>query len=216
MIARPSKVAAILLASGLSRRFGAPNKLLQDLGGKPLFTHALEALAQVEPADFVVVCQPELAIAISQVDPDARLILNHQPEAGLGRSIALGASAIQASGAEAMLVALADMPFVTPGMLRALIEALSEGVDACACAETDGRVTPPAIFARSCFDRLAALDGDTGARSVLLDPGLRVSRLTFPEECLADIDTPADLKLARQILQDVAGLEFRAGAAAED
>ncbi|MBQ2680148.1 MAG: NTP transferase domain-containing protein [Firmicutes bacterium] len=35
------KADAVILASGFSRRFGE-NKLLLNLGGKPLFSHILE------------------------------------------------------------------------------------------------------------------------------------------------------------------------------
>ena len=47
-------VAAVLLAAGESRRFGAANKLLADLRGQPLVLHIAARLARLgiaAPAD---------------------------------------------------------------------------------------------------------------------------------------------------------------------
>ena len=38
-------LSLVVLAAGASRRFGAANKLLQPLSGKPLLCHTLEVTA---------------------------------------------------------------------------------------------------------------------------------------------------------------------------
>ena len=48
--ARPAHVAAIVLAAGRSTRMGGPNKLLAEIGGKPLVRIAAEAGARVARA----------------------------------------------------------------------------------------------------------------------------------------------------------------------
>jgi len=56
-----TRTTGILLAGGSSRRF-PPNKLLEPMGGEPLFWHALRALAA--SCDEVVVM-----VGASQPDP---------------------------------------------------------------------------------------------------------------------------------------------------
>ena len=40
-------LSLVVLAEGASRRFGAPNKLLQPLDGKPLLCHTLTLARQL-------------------------------------------------------------------------------------------------------------------------------------------------------------------------
>ena len=49
------RVAAILLAAGLSRRFGARNKLLAGIEGQPLIRRTAEALLGSRARPVVVV-----------------------------------------------------------------------------------------------------------------------------------------------------------------
>jgi CTP:molybdopterin cytidylyltransferase MocA len=204
-MSRTAKVAAVLLASGLSRRFGAEDKLLQDLGGRPLFLHALGALASIKPEILFVVCQPEFADAVSAVNRHARVLINPDAQAGLGPSLAIGARAAQTAGADVLLVALADMPFVTPAMLETLVGAIANGADAASACGPDGKVTPPSAFSAACLPRLMQLSGDTGARAVLIDPDIRADRIPFDADLLADIDTPADLARAKRKFASLSG-----------
>ena len=51
---RKPKITAIVLAAGRSERMGN-NKLLADLGGKPLITHSIEMLLTSNVYDVIVV-----------------------------------------------------------------------------------------------------------------------------------------------------------------
>jgi molybdenum cofactor cytidylyltransferase len=177
--------ALVLLAAGLGRRFGG-DKLLADLHGRPVGLHAAETLAALPFATRIAVTGaggPDYAAYGYHV------VRNPAPDQGQAGSLRLGVRAARAAGALAVLVALADMPCVTAGHLRRLLDA--GGCDAALVASTDGaRRTPPALFGRAWFDRLEGLEGDQGARTLLAD----AVAVTAHARDLVDVDTPAALR----------------------
>jgi len=180
-------IAAVLLAAGRSTRFGTADKLAAPLGDRPLGLHAAGTLATLPLAARFVVCRPG-----PHAWPGFERIVNARPEAGLAHSIALGIAAARKGGAEAVLVALADMPFVTAAHLARLLDR-HDGPNTLA-ASSDGRHRmPPALFGTRWFDALEELTGDRGARA-LLDKADEV--VASPDE-LRDIDTMDDLRSAR-------------------
>ena len=182
-----SDCAAILLAAGRSQRFGPGDKLMADLGGRPLADHAAEAIAGLEfraPIAVVRAGAPELSDLLAR--RGFRIVENDRPEEGVSRSIRLGIEAAQ--GAQAAVVALADMPWVPAAHLRALCLSLAEDRPIVASQAGDRR-TVPAAFLASQFDELARLTGDAGARS-LLDAATGIA---VDPALLADIDLPDQL-----------------------
>ena len=102
----------------------------------------------------------------------------------MGASLALGASRAMTLGADAMLVCLADMPYVTREHLLSLL-----AVDAAAVVtESSGVRTPPAVFARELFSELVALGGDQGARHLLKS----AATVAAAPALMRDFDTLAD------------------------
>ncbi len=185
-------IAAVLLAAGRSTRFGAADKVTAELGGRPLVRHAADRLLALRLAAYVVVTGPAPAAPDC---PGFTAVANDRPEAGLSRSIALGVAAARASGVEAVLIALADMPLVTADHFGALVGRWQQvgGI----VASSDGTLAmPPAIFGAGWFDTLERLSGDRGAR-VLLD---RADRVLAPGPSLIDIDRIEDLHRAERLL----------------
>jgi len=87
------------------------------------------------------------------------------------------------------------MPRVTATHIYALLEA-ADGDDA-VVASSDGRTPkPPCVFGRNRFDALCDLDGDAGARQMIL-AGKHV--VTVPAE-LIDVDTPEELEELRRLV----------------
>jgi molybdenum cofactor cytidylyltransferase len=180
----PKRVVAVVLAAGRAERFGS-DKLLHPLDGKPLAEHVAATLSAL----------PLIArIAICPAGNGARrdLFLRHgfdivdnpHPEQGMGTSLALGAQRAITLDADAMLVCLADMPYVTREHLLALLK-----VDAPAVAtESNGTRSPPAVFARALLPELATLTGDHGARALLKT----AATVSAAPALVRDFDTPAD------------------------
>ena len=98
---------------------------------------------------------------------------------GMGASLACGVRAVRARHPDAagVVVALADMPWVRPATIARVAAAVAGGA-AVAAPFHDGRRGHPVGFGAACFDALAALDGDDGARAVVAahGDGLRAAR----------------------------------------
>lgn len=119
------------------------------------------------------------------------VVVNPDPDHGMGRSVALGAAAAIGADTAAVIVALADMPFVGRAHIAALLARFDGG--AALVASTYGEAPcPPAIFARAHFPALLVCHGDRGARDLIANAALVYA--TAAE--LRDIDRPADLHRA--------------------
>ncbi|WP_411818572.1 NTP transferase domain-containing protein [Hyphococcus sp. DH-69] len=184
--------AILVLASGLSRRFGSANKLLANLSGRPLADHIAQWIETTPIGQkFVVVPHGEEMLAEIFTGRGFTILENSNPDAGQGASLAMGVKAItQTLSPAGIFVALADMPFVQPDTFLRLAATIGNANLAIA---TDGkRTTPPALFAKTLFPALIALTGDQGAKQIL-DAHGPIARLPVDPEQLRDIDTPTDL-----------------------
>lgn len=181
------KTAALILASGLSRRFGKEDKLLAELKGQALLAYCLDAAKNVDFDGLFVICP----------DPDPRadlarslgftVINNPSPEAGQGASIALGAQHCISDGFDAVCVLLGDMPFVTTEFLKELNQTPGDIV----FSQLDDRDQPPAIFRGSALQKLTDLSGDKGAASLDLSAFAK-THIPLPEGMSVDFDTEED------------------------
>ena len=81
-------LSLVVLAAGASRRFGAANKLLQLLDGKPLLCHTLELAAALPVMQRAAVCSVETAPLAEAAG--FTVLLNPQPELGQSHSLRLG------------------------------------------------------------------------------------------------------------------------------
>lgn len=180
--ALPSGIALVLLAAGQGRRFGAAKQTAR-LAGIPLWRHAARAASEAGFVTRVIVTRPDAPLAAD----GWAVAVNAGAEAGLASSIAVGVRAAQA--AMRIVLALADMPFVSPAHLRTL--ALREGT--IFTAMPGGGRGIPAAFPAAAFARLLTLAGDRGAASLDWPES---TMLAADPATLIDIDTPADLAAA--------------------
>jgi molybdenum cofactor cytidylyltransferase len=182
-------VAIVLLAAGTARRFGA-DKLIADFEGAPLGLRAAHELAGIAAAAHFAVCQPDAIIAAHYMRLGFDIVDNPNPGIGLSGSLHLAVEAALRTDAQALLIALADMPFVQAAHVEALIVACSDNV----VASCDGhQPMPPAIFPQSHWPDLLATVGDAGARHILT----HAEKLTAPAGTLCDIDTADDLAASK-------------------
>ena len=128
--------------------------------------------------------------ALAGLDP-VRVIVNNDWSKGIASSLVAGLSAVFADqGCEAVLVMLADQPFVDAAALQRLMAAFDN--DHRIIASTYGEtVGVPAIFAREHADDLLRLTGDTGAGAWLRRRPKEVTRVPLAAAA-HDVDTEID------------------------
>lgn len=184
-------VAIAILAAGNARRFGS-DKLMADLDGAPLGFRVAQQLAQVGAGAHFAVCQPHATIASHYADLGYGIIDNPQADLGLSASLHLAVEAAAKTEAQALLVALADMPFVPASHVEALIAACEgETIQ----SSDANQPMPPAIFPCAMWALLLETKGDAGARQILLN----AMTLAAPTGSLRDIDTPDDLAASKAL-----------------
>lgn len=181
----PERTALVLLAAGKSERFGLSDKLGATFLGKPLGFHVVTALAAVPFHTRFAVCDRE---SLDYAAHGYHVVVNDRAEAGVAYSVRLGLRAARARGCDAVLLALADMPRVTAAHVYRLFDA-NTGADTVVASSDGHQPRPPALFGAAHFDALEALEGDHGARQLILAG----KHVTTSADELVDVDTEADL-----------------------
>ncbi len=187
-----ANIAAILLAAGESRRFGADDKLLASLAGEPLVLQAARRIVELAPGRRIAVCRDDRgALAQLLAAQGFRIVANPHTERGLAQSLACGIAEAARGTEAAAMICLADMPFVSTCHLRNVL-ARFDPANAPLVASTNGEAAmPPALFARALFGRLRGGVGDRGGRALLANATL----VHAGAGELADIDRPGDLRV---------------------
>jgi molybdenum cofactor cytidylyltransferase len=115
----------VLLCAGQSRRFGAENKLLHPLHGKPLVLHSAQMLAAL-PFAARIATVPEGEDELAELLADAGFqTIPLANEVTQPQSLGAGLEAALALSPTGICVALGDMPYVTAAHIEALANAAS-------------------------------------------------------------------------------------------
>ena len=182
---------AVILAAGQGSRFNAPeHKLESKLKKKPLIwwaaTHALDA-------GFAEVLVIEGALPVSRLVPDAvSIVQNHDWADGQAQSLQVAVHYADLSGYEAMVIGLADQPFVPPEAWRRVAASPSS----IAVAKFGKAATPPVRLHGDVWG-LLPLDGDEGARQLLRSRPEMVAEVPCPGSAV-DVDTVVEFDQVRR------------------
>jgi len=179
--------ALLVLAAGLARRMGQA-KLARVWAGRPLLAWTVGRIQEVLPGlETVLVVPPAGPVAEAAATLPVRTVVNPEPEAGLGRSLAVGLAHAEA---EAVWVFLGDQPEISV-----------RGVEAVRAARTAPVVLPryrgvpghPVYVRKAVWPALADLSGDRGIRAALgrLPPG-SWREVDIDEPAPPDLDTEED------------------------
>jgi molybdenum cofactor cytidylyltransferase len=187
-------IAGLLLAAGRSTRFGG-DKLLAPLRGRPVLFWSAAAIATEVDALYVVVPPlPDSAARVGALAGIPAVLVEHVGrDAGMASSIRAGMAALPAD-VEAVVIALADQPLVSPRVVRSLCERWRD--------ERAGAIVPlyrdghghPVLFDRAHFAALGELRGDRGARALLERLGDERALVPVDAAMPVDVDTPAALR----------------------
>jgi molybdenum cofactor cytidylyltransferase len=197
------RVAAIVLAAGRSTRMRGENKLLIDLAGKPLLRHAVESalLSAARPVLVVAGHQARLVRA-ALAGLEAAIVDNPEFASGLSSSLKAGIRALPPDTAGA-LIALGDMPSVSPGDIDRLIEVfLAAQGQAIVVPVHAGERGNPVLWPAAHFAELLALEGDAGGRRLFARHAEAIKEVAFENPAiLLDVDTPQALAQLRASLK---------------
>lgn len=195
-----SSVAAIVLAAGRSRRFqaGEGSKLLALLDGTPLVRLVTATALSSRAAPTVVVTgHAATAVETAVAGLPVRMVHNPDYRAGMAGSLAVGLAALPAETIGALIL-LADMPLVRPDTLDQLIaafESAAPGTEA-VVPLFGGRGGNPVLLGRSMFPNVRRLEGDDGARKLLIEAGREVATCVVDDPGIAiDVDTRDALRV---------------------
>lgn len=179
--------AGVLLAGGSSSRFGAVNKLLAPVQGRPLVSHAASAMLGAGFDHLIAVVTDE---DVADQLKEFQIAWANRNRRSQSRSLQAGIAAAIELNADLALIALGDMPNVTPEHIAAVKARSTRDLPS---ATTDGtRIMVPACFPRSTFSKLMQLEGDTGARELIQNLPADALVTVDPLQ-LRDVDTIEEL-----------------------
>lgn len=189
------RVAALVLAAGRSTRMGAVNKMLAEIGGKPLVRIAAEQAVASHAHPVIVVTGHEREKVEAALNGlPVRFVRNADYAEGLGTSLKAGIAAVPEE-ADAVVVCLGDMPQVDAALINRLIAAFDPERGALVVVPSiDGRRGNPVVWSRRFFHDLMAIQGDVGARHLIGNYAEVVVEVPVAgEAALTDVDTPESL-----------------------
>ena len=184
-------LSVLIPAAGASERLGQAKQLV-EYSGRSLLQNAVDAADALTPLEIIVVtgCQAT-AIKETLQDASVRWVDNPRWSAGMGGSIAAGATAISPE-ATGLMILLCDQWRIQTRDLQELAQAWQSDPTRIVVAEADGCYMPPVIFPSVCFKHLQTLQGHEGARSLFKAFPEQLTAVPMPHAAF-DLDTKSQL-----------------------
>lgn len=183
----------ILLAAGTSGRLGRPKQLLM-YNGKTLLQGAIET-ARASGANYVVLVLGARQAELEQSFDHHEIVLinNAEWQQGMSSSIRTGLNEILRIDPEvnAVVFMACDQPLVNEGLINSLLNKYDETGMPIIASGYGNSVGIPALFDRKMFGHLLALQGEGGAKKIIMENRMQLSVVDF-KDGKVDIDTEAD------------------------
>ncbi|MBI4295569.1 MAG: molybdenum cofactor cytidylyltransferase [Chloroflexi bacterium] len=159
-------ISAVILAAGESKRMGEP-KLLLPLGGKTILEQTVDNFldSNVDEVIVVVGYRADQMIELLRSRP-IKPVLNPDYRQGMSTSIAAGLRLVGKSS-QAIMIALADQPFIGSKTINHLIETFVTNEKGIAIPTYQGKRGHPVTFADRYRVELLGLRGDSGGRGII-------------------------------------------------
>jgi molybdenum cofactor cytidylyltransferase len=159
-------ITCIILSAGESKRMGKP-KLMLPLGKSTILGQTIDNFLNSKVNEVIVVVgdrADEIASLIA--NSPVKIAVNPVYRQGISTSIAAGLS-LTGDKTRAVMLALADQPFIDTQTINHLIEAFSTHNKGMAIPVYQGRRGHPVIFAIKYKEELSGLKGDIGGRQII-------------------------------------------------
>ena len=189
-------ISAVVLAAGRGTRMGRTKQLL-PLAGRPLVEHVVStALGSCVDEVIVVLGYEAEAVraAIPENEPRLRWVVNQEFASGQASSLMTGVGAASQQS-DAVVVLLGDQPGVTETDVDTVVGLFRSGnhIAARACYE-DGMLGHPTVIGRALWPEILNLQGDVGAREVLVRHEADVLMVGINRAAPRDVDTEVDYR----------------------
>ncbi|MBK6279645.1 MAG: nucleotidyltransferase family protein [Gammaproteobacteria bacterium] len=188
--AAPLVVGGLLLAGGRGRRFGSDKRAALLPDGTTMLARSLGLLRACCDECVLVIGEEDHAAQFTARFPGVRILRSPRSRGGMGFTLADAIAQLMAW--DACLVSLADKPFIRPGSMRRVRELL--GAHDLVVPTHGGAWGHPVGFAHRHFHALTRLEGDMGARALIVAEQSRACFVELDDPgILADVDTPEQL-----------------------
>ena len=183
----------IILAAGSSSRMGKPKQQLvyQE---QTLLQRAIQVAAGITEHKTIVVLGAGNETILQDVDSKiADIVINPDWEQGMASSVKSGITALQTlyPQIQSALLMLCDQPFVTTQLLQQLIENGGGDERIIVASAYNDTIGVPVYFGKAWFNDLLNLQGQEGAKTLLIKYKDKVVTVPFPLGHI-DIDTQED------------------------
>ena len=197
---KPSKPGAglgcVIMASGQGKRFGG-NKLMAELGGKPLIAWVLDATESAFDRRVVVTRHADVADLCRR--RQIPVVLHDRP--CRSDTVRLGLEAL-GDGLSGCMFCPGDQPLLSRESVRAMALRAAQGAEFIWRLAYGGIAGTPVIFPRWAFPQLRALPQGKGGSVILQKNPGQVRLVPARRECeLWDVDSPDDLKRVSRCLE---------------
>lgn len=199
-------IVGIYLAAGQGRRMGR-NKLAMSLGNEYVGSIALKTILQSRLDFTIVVTNPsdELIWLPPSVADNERYSTFPCFDAQYGQSYSLkfGVKKAMEIEAEAIIIFLADQPFISTKLINELISHYKKGANVNVVASSFNHIPrPPVLFSEKSFAEILNLQGDQGARKLIRRKKTGEQMIIEFADCMPfiDIDNEEDFLRVSQLL----------------
>ncbi len=185
-------ISAVVLAAGQSSRLGKPKQLL-IWHGTTLLEYTLDCIRESGIEDIVLVLGAQAEIIKSAINNRGlRIVVNAGWQTGKAGSIRAGLNAVS-QDVEGVMIFLCDQPYLTPDLIRAVLQAGSQTSANITAPVVGEQVINPVLFKKEIFYDFLLLQGEEGGKKLFKSH--HIQRVPWKDErILLDIDIPDDLK----------------------
>ena len=199
------QTAGIILAAGMSLRFGQPKQLMR-LGDKSLLEWVLDAALASRLAKVVLVLGHEHQKILQALEtktslPRLQIVINPRYRQGQSRSLQAGLSTVH-KAFDSVMFLLGDQPRLQPDTIDHLLESFWNSAKNICVPVCRGKRGNPTIFSRALYSELMALEGDIGARNIILENPEQVLSVEVEDPlAFVDLDSQADHAKLQNLIQ---------------
>ena len=200
-----NQTAGVILAAGMSQRFGPPKQLIK-LKNKYVLEWVLDAALESRLDRVVLVVGHEHQKIIQTLGPKAthprlQIVTNLRYRAGQSSSLQAGLLEIQAQSSSVMFL-LGDQPMLKTATIDHMLDKFWHSKRDIGVPIWQGKRGNPTIFSRAMYCHLMALEGDIGARQIIRDNHERVLSIEMDDPlCFLDIDSPKDYEAMQNLIK---------------